>query len=718
MLTLFIIMLNKFSRQITLQIMLLIAVLTVLTLSRLESVENSEQPTVNDVQKGYLPVVVSNEAGGSCWNNGLGSILLTEQSSGESTAPYLLGLHEDGFRGMVGTPTYEEAGAYFPLFPGWDRVQVCNSHDCLRQRAQRAADENLDYEYLAYGPERLGGVPDEEKYNLPWATEEARNIAREWNKPLMISYSTKQLHQEAEERGFDWNNPSEVVATLAPYGDLWLIQAADEYWRLDDGSTRPILSQRVYPPGAEFRAEVQRWVSWIREANPEIGIWIQLAMQRIGVQGENQPSAETVIAYMDSISDLVDGVYLMPIYGSVDQFPEANREMVKVFQCSCGSRCSPQEEFQSTSEMEATNDIVLIEEGWTNDVNIPCAPNGDCLTILPDFYYRIYENRDYPCGAEGYHEFMVLDHDSDLTVPKHLFAKFLGGAVGFWYLDNDNMKLYYPNPNAAGILLARSNRNMFFRTALSQEFANGVTKRFRENDDFRILVPSYCSHDLYLGTGEYSEVDAFHRWGNLAAMAAVDFVQQHFNSGQLITYGGSAGAAGSFYIGKDQDRVAGIIMDSFAGDLKAISDACYDGTNVFGSGYPCFCPENGPTCMEALAPRIGFQLGEDEPYQLVEKGFDKPLYLVWNERDGTRYAPLHYINLHETIEQFNPAGRSVANMVCITDPNTPPGPICNLHVPSAYDYDETELLIQEIYTWALSQILSFDYQIFLPAAVN
>jgi hypothetical protein len=651
-----------------------------------------------------------------CSQSEVGSILFTEPESGESTGPYLVALAQQGYTGLAGTPTYERAAEYFPQLAGWSRVQICNTLDCLRTRAERAADEGLAYEYLAYGPERRDGVPDEEKYNLPWATQVARDIADEAGKPLMLGYSTKQLHQEAEERGYAWDDPSQVVALLAPHADVWLIQAADEFWRLDDNTVRPILSQRVYPPGPEFRAEVAKWVGWVKAANPDVEIWIQLALQRIGVRGENQPSAELTLQYRDWIADLVDGIYLTPIYGSIDQLPVANREMVDVFECACGGQCGslrvPPEKVHlpaisrsnPNSAQSLAGEITLVEEGWTDDVSIPCTPTGICMTILPGYYYRIYENSSYPCGSEGYHQFMVLDHGPDMNTPKHLFAKFLGGAVGFWYLDDADNRVYYPSETGVGILTESQNAKMFFRTTVSAEFANGITKRFRQNANFRILVPSYCSHDLYQGQGEYSDVDGFYRWGYSAATEAVDYVEEHFSTKKIIASGGSAGAAGSFYVGKDQENVVGIIMDSQAVDLAAISDACYDGINVFGNRFPCFCPEGGPTCMEGLAPRLGFTLGSDEPYRFVERGLSKPIYLVWNERDGSNNAHLQYDNLDEAIDEYNPGGASVANKVCIDDPQSPPGPVCNLHVPTGHDYPDTAALVEEVYRWALARI--------------
>lgn len=386
-------------------------------------------------------------------------------------------------------------------------------------------------------------------------------------------------------------------------------------------------------------------------------------------------------------------------------------------------RTSQQEPFFSvTGELEPiipdqplalTNEgISLIREGWSQDAPPMCTPSGDCLTILPGYYYWIYENPQYPCGSQGNHQFMVIDHADNLTAPKDLFVKFPGGAVGFWYLGTNDERLYYPDASASALLTARYFQNLFFRSTLSEEHANGVTKRFRQNSNFRILITSYCSHDLYHGQGEYNEIDGFNRWGYSAAMSAVDYTQQNFTTGKLITYGGSAGAAGAFYVGKDQDNVIGIIMDSQAVDLSAISDACYAGFNVFGNTYPCFCPDGGLTCMEVLKDRIGFTFHEDEPYNIIQTNFDVPIYFVWNEFDASKYAHLQFENLHAAIQQFNPGGNSVANMVCINDPDIPGK--CNLHVPSGQDIPDSLALVNEIVDWALSLTGQTTHHLFLP----
>jgi len=681
--------------------------------------------TAEGTPSAFLPVVRNAQPWTECSSSRLGSILITWQEFDDSTGPELVRLAQEGYVGLAGATTYYDGLDYFPSLVGWEKAHLCNSLKCLETRISNSIRDGLEYRYLVYDPERLPGVPDGEKFNLPWATEQAQLIADEADKELLISYSTIQLHQEAEERGFGWDNPGQVVDLLAPHGDAWLIQAADEYNNPYSNPEHPdpILSQRHYPPGPEWRAAVEEWVTWIKAANPDIEIWIQLALHRIPAGPppweDNYPSAELVLEYREWLVNpahgppLVDGVYLTSTYSWPIDPVVADQEMEKAFRLACVPdvpMAAPPPSFDNHAPApQQQEDISLVEEGWSDNLEFDGTP-------LPGYYYRIYENSRYPCGIEGNHQFLILDDGPDASEQKHLLAKFLGGAMGFWYYDTHGTRVYYPQENAVGLLYARLNRNWMLRNSVSQEYANGLTKRFREDGRFRILVPSYCSHDFYHGIGQCDATDGFCRYGYLAAMEAVDYVQQHFGTDKIIVYGGSAGAAG-FYIGKDQDNVAGIIMDSQAVDLSAIRDACYAGHDVFGGAFPCFCPEGGPTCMEVLAPRIGFSMGMDEPYHFIERAeVSTPLYLVWNYYDASRDAHFQYDNLHNTIKQYNPGQNSIACRVCLpnADPNIGntciaddtyvPQANCNLHVPTAYDYDYTQLLVESIYQWALARL--------------
>jgi hypothetical protein len=118
----------------------------------------------------------------------------------------------------------------------------------------------------------------------------------------------------------------------------------------------------------------------------------------------------------------------------------------------------------------------------------------------------------------------------------------------------------------------------------------------------------------------------------------------------------------------------------------------------------------------------------DEPYHFVERGeVDTPIFLIWNYHDASSNAHYQYDNLHNALRQYDPGGSSVACRVCLphADPSIPDSCIqddayvplgaCNLHVPSAYDEDFTEQLVEEVYTWALDRVgVSRANHVYLP----
>lgn len=343
----------------------------------------------------------------------------------------------------------------------------------------------------------------------------------------------------------------------------------------------------------------------------------------------------------------------------------------------------------------ATADVQLIEEGWSDDLAPQCTPGGDCSTPEPGYYYRVYESINYACGEQGNHQFMVIDSAQDPNTPKDLFVKFLGGGVGFRYLDAQGQPAYWPDASGTAIGSSQYNQKMFFRAGLSAEHAQGLTKRFRENHDWRMVIVSYCSHDLYLGEGELVQPETNPRWGYAAATQAVNFVRATYGTNRMVTYGGSAGAAGAFFVGKATNADA-IIMDSQAADLSAMRDACNADLNVFGNSYPCYVGDRN--AYEILAERIGFEMGVDEPYRNLEDA--PPVYLIWNENDASRNAFLQYVNLHDALAAKG--SPNVAQKVCINDPDIPGE--CNLHVPTGKDLPDTEWLVADVYAWALGEV--------------
>lgn len=323
----------------------------------------------------------------------------------------------------------------------------------------------------------------------------------------------------------------------------------------------------------------------------------------------------------------------------------------------------------ATSEITPTppsvSNIVLREKGTRNGYN-----------------YWLYENKRYPCGKSGNHEFLVLQKGESVD-ERNLLAGFHGGFAGFYKSDGS----YVPDDSYTLFLYAEKEREVMFKSALS----DGLVKLFRDRDEWRVLVPSYCSHDFFMGKGEYSKIDGFSRWGYLAAKEAIDFTQEQFPTDKMVTYGVSAGTSGAFYHGYQRDNVIGIVMDSNSMDLTAIIANCGEGISTCCKDADiCKCSDLSRGCVEILAERIGFRIGEDEPHLLIKAGkVKKPIYFIWNKNDGfykkenTKYF---MVNLDQAIKEFNPGGKSVAKEVCVTCSGCE---ACTVHCPTAYMGEES-----------------------------
>lgn len=265
----------------------------------------------------------------NCQDSKMGANLMNLDEFPENNGPEMVELAREGLGGFVGALNCTMTKDFFPSFDAsfWTKATICNKLDCLRERvnpAKGSACYGVDYEYLGYGPERKGGVPVSEWKNLSESVKEARKIVDARGKKLVLSFSTRQLHQDAFENAKynnNWNNIEAVIADLAPYADMWIIQAADEYNNPGDNAFGAILSQRHFSPDdPRWREYTKRVVDALHKANPKIKILIQLALHRIPTQenppgGQDQyPSAQLLLRYREKVVDLVDGVLASSFY--------------------------------------------------------------------------------------------------------------------------------------------------------------------------------------------------------------------------------------------------------------------------------------------------------------------------------------------------------------------------------------------------------------------
>jgi hypothetical protein len=181
--------------------------------------------------------------------------------------------------GLVQASSVGIAEAYFPKLGGWIRALGAPSLEELRQKAEEAERRGVGYEALSYGLETSRTTPEEEWQDLIGSTEEARAIADEFGKLLVMGPGFRLMSQ-------NWHQ----YPAMAALADIWVLQTQ----RL-----------QVNPPGSEYRQEVQRIVNQIRTGNPDISIWAQITLPP-----DREPSADEWLAYQSYIADLVEGTYL------------------------------------------------------------------------------------------------------------------------------------------------------------------------------------------------------------------------------------------------------------------------------------------------------------------------------------------------------------------------------------------------------------------------
>lgn len=192
-------------------------------------------------------------------------------------------------------------GEYFGQLEVGLRVLVGASLTRLQELSERAEEEGVPYEALAYSLEAGRNTPIEEQRDLVGATRQAAQVAHEHGKLLIMGPGFKLMEA-------NWAD----YPSMAAYADVWVIQ-----------------SQRlqVDPPGPGYRREIERTINQIRAGNPTVSIWVQISV----TPGARILSAEEVLAYRESIADLVDGVY---IYDSRD--PSRPETLQAIFAAVCG----------------------------------------------------------------------------------------------------------------------------------------------------------------------------------------------------------------------------------------------------------------------------------------------------------------------------------------------------------------------------------------------
>ncbi len=181
--------------------------------------------------------------------------------------------------GFVMSASMGLAETHFPQLEGWTRALGAPSLETLRQRAEEAQRRGVPYEALVYGLETSSSTPREEWQDLVGSTQQARAIADEFGKMLVMGPGFRLMAA----------NP-ERYPEMAAMADMWVLQTQ----RL-----------QLNPPGAAYRSSVQHIIDLIRAGNASIEVWAQITLPP-----DREPNAGEWLAYRQSIADLVDGTFI------------------------------------------------------------------------------------------------------------------------------------------------------------------------------------------------------------------------------------------------------------------------------------------------------------------------------------------------------------------------------------------------------------------------
>jgi len=194
------------------------------------------------------------------------------------TVPILLKYRESP--GMVMSASLQVAETVFPELEGWIRSIGGPSLGELEKKAIKAGEKNIPYEALAYGLETLPTTPVEEWNDLVGSTQKAKELSDQFGKSLIMGPGLRLM-----------DDNSDAYEPMGARSDIWVFQTQ--------------MIQKYYPPGEQYRSEVEQVVEQIRSGNPDIQVWAQITLPP-----DREPDAQEWLAYRESIVDLVDGTFI------------------------------------------------------------------------------------------------------------------------------------------------------------------------------------------------------------------------------------------------------------------------------------------------------------------------------------------------------------------------------------------------------------------------
>lgn len=246
--------------------------------------------------------------------------------------------------------------------------------------------------------------------------------------------------------------------------------------------------------------------------------------------------------------------------------------------------------------------------------------------------YDQYRNLAYPCAISGYQTFVIgTKVGSSASETRPLWVKLRGGGAG-WFDEAGK-----PQPSAG----VKSEESL--ATQLGFDTPGLMDKVKARPEGFRILIVSYCSHDIYAGNGTpdpnnpNTTPDGQPRptTGLVAIKAAVQYTMANYPTDDYFLNGTSAGSVGSFGVGWAL-QLQGIPPTGIVADASVLNQEWSRYVFENGVAGSTGCEKNTAERGAGVLARIDPQLGDpaNQPDHLVESGrLTVPIAHVWNHGD-------------------------------------------------------------------------------------
>jgi hypothetical protein len=201
----------------------------------------------------------------------------------------------------------DTAQKYFPQLTKGIRALSATSYDGLQQLASQAKQLGIPYEALSYDIEAWQQSPTTEQTDLVGSTQKASKLAHSYGKLLIMGPGLNLMTKPAHVNDY---------SKMAPYTDIWMIQSQ--------------AFQLNLPAGPSYRQEIQKITNQIRTGNQRTLIWVQISVTP--GQGTQILNADGVLAYRNSILDLIDGTFIFDTFD-----PNHPQTLTEIFTKVCGT---------------------------------------------------------------------------------------------------------------------------------------------------------------------------------------------------------------------------------------------------------------------------------------------------------------------------------------------------------------------------------------------